>query len=208
MEHKITVVGIGPGSPEYLLPVAKKVLDAAKVLVGSGRALKAFAPPGCQTKIIDKDIAGVLAFIRERLAETDVVVMVSGDPGFYSMLTALRNEYLPEIITVIPGISAIQLAFARLALPWQEAQLVSLHGRELGGADVGYYSGRKLAFLTDGQHDPGYIARMLVKTGWPAAAKTILCSNLSYDDEKIVRLTLGEAADSTGFTNCIMVVMA
>ena len=82
MDHRIVVVGIGPGSPDYLLPVAKQALAGAKVLLGSGRALAVFAPPGSETRVIDRDIAGVMAFIHQRLPAADVVVMVSGDPGF------------------------------------------------------------------------------------------------------------------------------
>jgi cobalt-precorrin-7 (C5)-methyltransferase len=129
MEHKITVVGIGPGSPEYLPPIAQRAIDSATVLVGSQRALETFATEKSRTKIIDKDIAGILAFIHNCLLKEDVVVMVSGDPGFYSLLSALRGEFSAAQLSVIPGISSVQLAFARLADTWQDAVLLSMHGR-------------------------------------------------------------------------------
>ena len=72
---------------------------------------------------------GSYEFIGENLARQDVVVMVSGDPGYYSLLDALRRGFPQEAIQVIPGISSFQLAFARLALPWHEAELLSFHGR-------------------------------------------------------------------------------
>jgi cobalt-precorrin-7 (C5)-methyltransferase len=91
MEHKIIVVGIGPGSPDYILPIASRMIAQAKVLVGSQRALTTFVPSHATTKVIDNDLNGVLAFITTALMDNDVVVMVSGDPGFYSFLATIRD---------------------------------------------------------------------------------------------------------------------
>lgn len=208
MDHKIIVVGIGPGSPDYLPPIAARALAGATVLVGGSRALAAFAPAGAVTKTIDKDIHGVLAFIKHQLTTADVTVMVSGDPGFYSLLTALRQHFGPDKLEVIPGISSVQLAFARLASPWQDARLMSLHGREAAAADLAYVPGRQLAILTDGEHSPQRIASQLLEQGWPSAAAVRLCADLSYPAERLAALTLGEAALSCGFEHCVMVVMA
>lgn len=208
MDHKIIVVGIGPGSPDYLPPVAARAIARATVLVGGGRALAAFAPAGALTKTIDKDIAGVLTFIESHLAAGDVTVLVSGDPGFHSLLTALRSRFSPDQLEVIPGISSVQLAFARLASPWQDARLLSLHGRQAAAADLAYAPGRQLAILTDGEHSPRHIARLLIANGWPAAAAVRLCADLSYPGERLAALTLGEAAESDGFEHCVMVVQA
>lgn len=208
MEYKIIVVGIGPGSPDYLPPIAARAIAGAAVLVGGSRALAAFAPPAAVTKTIDRDVKGVMAFIGERLAASDVTVMVSGDPGFYSLLAALRQEFGGERLEVIPGISSLQTAFARLAQPWQDACLISFHGREATDADLAYVAGRKLGILTDGEHDSRRIARLLLARGWPAAASVRLCAELSYPAEKVAALTLGEAAAGWGFEHCVMVVMA
>jgi cobalt-precorrin-7 (C5)-methyltransferase len=208
MEYKIIVVGIGPGSPDYLPPVAAKAIEEAKVLVGSQRALDTFAPGGAQTKVIDKDITGVLSFIRERLQHGDVAVMVSGDPGFYSMLSALRREFAPECITVIPGVSSVQLAFARIACPWQDALLVSLHGRDVTDGALAYAPNKKLGILTDSQHDPRYIACLLLEQGWPVESQTWLCADLSYPSEQVVAVSLSEAAQISAFGHSVMVVMS
>lgn len=208
MDHKITVVGIGPGSPDYLPPIAARAIARARVLVGGGRALAAFAPASCETYTIGKDIAAVITHIRERLAVGDVTVLVSGDPGFYSLLAALRAEFGPEALDVIPGVSSVQLAFARLACPWQDAVLVSLHGRGPNDAALAYAPGKKLGLLTDGHHTPRRIAGDLLARGWPATAAVWLCADLSYESERIVAATLGETAQGHGCEHCVMVVMA
>lgn len=208
MDHKITVIGIGPGSPDYLPPIASRAIDRAGVLVGGSRALAAFAPAGCETYTLGKDIPAALAYIAGRLESGDVAVLVSGDPGFHSLLSALRREFGPERLEVIPGVSSVQLAFARLACPWQDAVLVSLHGRE-GNADaLAFVPGKKLALLTDAVNVPRRIAGELLTRGWPPTAAVWLCADLSYPEEKIHATDLAGAAAGQGFEHCVMVVMA
>jgi len=207
MEHKIIIAGIGPGSPDYILPIASRTIAQAKVLVGSQRALTAFAPAHITTKVIDKDIAGVLSFIRESLTNNDVVVMVSGDPGFYSLLAAIRKDFIPSQIMVIPGISSVQLAFARMAEVWQDATLISMHGRRASDEDLQYKANKKLAILTDHEYSPSYIAHVLLDHGWPVDGQVWLGEKLSYDDEASKKLTLEETTKLIGFSHCVMVVM-
>ena len=208
MEHKVIVVGIGPGSPEYILPIASRCIKNAKVLVGSQRALNAFAPSGIKTKVIDKDIKGVLIFISESLLQSDVVVMVSGDPGFYSLLAALKGNFAQSQMTVIPGISSMQLAFARISEVWQDAVLISMHGRQASDEDLKYKPHIKIGILTDHEHNPSHIAHLLINHGWPYDSQVWLGEALSYKDENSKKLTLGETTHIAGFTHCVMVVIA
>ena len=89
------MAGIGPGNPRYIVEEAKEAIANAKVLVGGKRALSQFKSieAGQKTMTIAADIPGVLSFIDKELQENDVVVMVSGDPGYYSLLDALRRNY-------------------------------------------------------------------------------------------------------------------
>lgn len=206
MEHKIIVVGIGPGSPDYILPVASRIIAQADVLVGSQRALITFAPKHATVKVIDRDISGVLTFIATSLSQSDVVVMVSGDPGFYSFLATLKTKFTSERITVIPGISSMQLAFARITAIWQDARLISMHGRTANDNDLNYDPDKKLGILTDYEQDPKFIAGVLIDHGWPLNAKVWLCANLSYENEEIKHSTLSEVKILDGFNHCVMVV--
>ncbi len=209
MEHKIIVAGIGPGNPDYMVPEARRAIREARVLVGGRRALLQFAGNSVQEQCaIGADIPVVLAFIRSRLQEDDVVVMVSGDPGYYSLLDALGREFPAEAIRVIPGISAMQMAFARLALPWHEADLWSFHGRVPEEARLLYAPGRMAGMLTDGKYNSHTIPRLLMEKGWPGDAGLAVCSRLSYEDEVIIRTTLAEAENYPVYSHCILVVTA
>lgn len=208
MEHIITVVGIGPGSPDYLLPVASRAIKNATVIVGSKRSLETFAAGNAVQKVIDSDIAGVIEFINNQLPMNDIVVMASGDPGFYSILAAIKANFDRSQVLVIPGISSVQLAFARIGELWQDAILTSLHGRDQKSEDLKYYTNKKLGILTDGINSPKVIAQRLMLLGWPEDSKVWLCENLSYENERIIPAKLREILNINGFSHCVMVVTA
>ena len=200
------MAGIGPGHPDYVLPAAIRAIREAEVLVGGSRALSDFAHEGQRTMTICGDIPAVLEFIREALSGSDVVVMVSGDPGYYSLLDALRREFDEECLSVIPGISSVQFAFARLALPWHDASLLSFHGRRPSDAELAYEPGRVIGMLTDTKNSSRTIPKLLMEMGWPEDAKAAICARLSYEDERIVRTTLAGAVSEKEETHCVMVV--
>lgn len=208
MTHKIIVVGIGPGDPAYLLPKAQKTIENARILVGGKRALADYSHSGARECVIGADIPGVLTFIREALTEDDVVVMVSGDPGYYSLLDALRRTFPIGSIEVVPGISSLQLAFARLALPWHSARLLSFHGREPQTEELVRTEGAVLGMLTDGRSNSQTIAARLLAHGWKNEDTMYICTRLSYADENIQEITIGAAADSDGIGHGVIVVCA
>ena len=201
------VAGIGPGNPDYVLPAALRAIRSAKVLVGGSRALADFADGGQCTMAIRGDIPAVLSFIGEKLREQDVVVMVSGDPGYYSLLDALRRTYSEDVLQVIPGISSVQFAFARLALPWHDADFLSFHGRRPSDEELSYAPGRVLGIITDKAYSSRTIPQLLMECGWPKEAKIAICARLSYDDERIVRTTLGGVVAEQEETHCVVVVI-
>ncbi|WP_026766318.1 precorrin-6y C5,15-methyltransferase (decarboxylating) subunit CbiE [Selenomonas ruminantium] len=206
-QNKIVVVGIGPGNPDYIVPKGLKAIEQAKFLVGGRRALNQFAADGQETCPITADIQGVMDFIRAKVKLDNVVAMVSGDPGYYSLLDALRREFPAEQITVIPGISAMQYAFARLALPWHDATLASFHGRTPTAQDIAYKQGKILGLLTDSKYNSQTIAEILLQAGWPKTQTMHICSHLSYDDETVVTTTLGEAIKLTAVAHCILIIV-
>lgn len=206
MGYRIVIAGIGPGNPDYMVPAARIAIEKAKVLVGGSRALGQFAQENQETMAIKADIGVVMEFIREKLTVSDVVVMVSGDPGYYSLLDAVRRNFSEDVIKVIPGISSMQLAFSRLALPWHDADLLSFHGREPEMAKLNYSKGRILGFLTDTKNNSRTVPEKLMQAGWPAEAKLAICARLSYDDEEIVKTTLGKSCEVKEYSNCVLVV--
>lgn len=208
MEHKIIVVGIGPGDSSYLLPKAQNYIENARILVGGRRALADYSNGRAKECAIGADIPAVLDFIRTSLDEDDVVAMVSGDPGYYSLLDALRRTFPIRQIEVVPGIGSLQLAFARLALPWHGARLLSFHGREPLPEELRYAPSAVLGMLTDGQNNSRTIAARLLDSGWHDTDRMYICTRLSYADEHIEETTLGAAMHEAPVGHGVIIVCA
>ena len=208
MNKKIIVAGIGPGSEDFITPAALKKIRSAKFLVGGRRALEQFAAPNQITCAITRDLDAPLNFIREKILTDDVVVMVSGDPGYYSLLDLLQKKFPPASIEVIPSISAMQLAFAKISLSWHDATLLSFHGRQPARTDLKYSAGKVLGLLTDAEFNSATISEILLDCGWDKNTSVTICERLSYPDEKIFTTTLGDAAQAEPIKHCILIVNA
>ncbi|MDN5323943.1 MAG: cobalt-precorrin-7 (C5)-methyltransferase [Clostridia bacterium] len=186
-----TIVGTGTGTGQYIIPEAKQVIQGADVLIGGERNL---APWLGHTRkkyyVIKSPLIDVIKWIKKHYHQEKVVVLVSGDPGFYSLLTFLANYFPREEIQVIPGISSMQVAFARLSLPWHDAVLLNLHGRSLHTLDK-YIHFPKMALLTDPINNPEKICNYLLSKGRNYGLIHI-CTNLGYPDENIKTLRLNE----------------
>ena len=115
-----------------------------------------------------------------------VVVLVSGDPGFFSYSKLIVDKLGVEKCEVIPGISSIQMAFAKIGRTWNDACFMSLHGRSAKLASVvkKITDNEKVAVLTDNSNNVKLIAKKLLETG-VKERKIFVCENLSLEEERI-----------------------
>ena len=110
-------------------------------------------------------------------------LILSGDTGFYSMLTFMRQHFKANELNVIPGISSIQYMFAKVSNYWNDAFVSSVHGRNTE------YVGKlrefgKIGLLTDNKNTPQRIAQEVAEAGM-SEATIFVGENLSYENEKI-----------------------
>ncbi len=207
MGERIRVVGVGPGHIDYCLPVARQAVAEAELLAGHRKMLAMFPNfAGERLELAGADVAGFLEQVeRQHQAGKRVVVLVSGDPGIFSLMNALRQRFGPDRLLVIPGISSVQLLFARMCLPWDDTRILSLHARWQDdlAAEVGAHA--KTAILTDTKHNPAIIARFLLDAG-VADRAVVIGRNLSYPDETVVYRRLSTVQPDDGVGNSVMVV--
>jgi cobalt-precorrin-7 (C5)-methyltransferase len=129
VNHPITIVGCGPGGADEITLSGLRAIEQARVLVGSRRLLETFGRPGQPTITVTGDIDAALEAMEGPARSGGVVVLVSGDPGISSLAQPVVKRFGRNHCHIIPGISAVQTAFARLGLDWLDARLVSAHGR-------------------------------------------------------------------------------
>lgn len=184
----ITVVGTGTGEP---LP--EDVLAGAELVVGGRRHLDA-ADPGDD---VERVVLGALAPALDTIAEyvekdRRVVVLASGDPGFFGIVRALAERFGSERLQVRPGVSSVAAAFARIGLPWDDAVVVSAHGRELRTAVNVCRARPKVAVLTGPGSGPAELGAALARKA--DARVLVVASALGTGDERVERVTPAEAA--------------
>lgn len=185
----IHVVGIGLDGAQGLSPSVQQIIEKATLLVGSERHLSYFPNHPAQRLILE-DLAVASEAIRRQLAinkpDNLIVVLASGDPLFFGLGRFLLSKLPPEKITFHPHLSSVQLAFNRLKIPWNDARVISAHGRSMDELLNALRQGvEKIAVMTDENNSPVQIARLLLSLDLPHRYDFYTCENLGGSDERI-----------------------
>lgn len=186
----ISVVGLGPGARSYILPATIEAIKSADIVIGAERNLESIKE-FCSTTM---DLSEGFIFIGDYLVKNqdkNIAVVVSGDTGFYSMLSFVKRTVETDRINVIPGISSLQYMYGKLKRGYENAKWISLHGRE---ADLESYlkNRTELGILTDQKQNSRYIGSVIKKLGLKGI-KIYVGERLSYTNEKISCLTVDES---------------
>ncbi|WP_421994576.1 precorrin-6y C5,15-methyltransferase (decarboxylating) subunit CbiE [Reyranella sp.] len=170
----LSIVGIGEDGIDGLAPVARRLVEAAELVVGGARHL-ALADPLVRGRRLawPSPIADALPEILAQRGRP-VVVLASGDPFHYGVGGLLSRAVPADETLCIPAPSAFSLAAARLGWPLQDTTLVSLHGRALDGIVRHLHPGARILALSWDGGTPAALARLLVERGLGATALTVL----------------------------------
>jgi len=175
---KVTVIGTGAGE-NTLTPEARAALKDAEVLIGASGVLEQYnddSKPAYPYYYSD-DIARV---IKSETAER-YAVLVSGDVGFYSGAAGLREALEDCEVSYIPGVSTVNVFFAKLGFAWQYAAFVSMHGRNMNIADT--VRRNRLTFCLAGSN-VNEIGEILIGTGLKHV-KVYVGENFGKPDESV-----------------------
>lgn len=202
-------MGAGPGSPDFVTPAAKKAVKKSDLVVGSERVLKLFDEKKEKITLNGENVKERLEEAVKRASKGETVSIIStGDPGFSGVLNPV-NEIMKKLdievdVQVIPGISSIQLCAARLLLPWNNADILTLHGRKDDGILKVIDNGRPTIILPS--KNPSETASFLIKNGVDPQRKVAICERLSYPDERVMRIKLKDVKNSKFSYMCVMVI--
>jgi len=205
-KKKIIIVGCGPGAASYITPAAEAAAEKADVLIVSQRLKDLF--PECPAERIDSgtDVAGILDVIASRRDDgRQVVVLATGDPGIFSLAKPVIRRFGRENCEVIPGISAVQVAFARLALGWQDARIITAHSRnpEVSAADL--KESDKIVILGGREGALRWTAELIPKLG--GDRRVFLCEELTLPGEQIREVHAGELTEPPVSSRVIVLII-
>jgi len=204
---KLYLVGTGPGSSDYLTKAAIKAAESIDVLVGSQRALDLFPGFSGETLVLrarnmDEMMKKSISLVDEG---KDVAILSTGDPGFSGVLKPILRLRDDLDLEVVPGISSLQLAAARLQIPWDEVNLLTLHGKGNSEVILGFLDNEKPTMvLPDFRVEQ--LAQFLLENGVNPERRVAVCEKLSYPDERVFKGSLEEVADMEFSYLCVMVI--
>lgn len=204
--QKIKVIGVGPGGARHLTPEAAAAIKEAGVLIGGKRHLDSFAPQGAEKLYLTTNFGEMLDLIKSR-RESGIAVLASGDPGLFGVLKFLLKHFDPEDIEAIPGVSSVQLAFARLSMPWDDAMILSAHGRPAEKVAGAALRADKAAVLTGADNSPEKVYDLVCRGG--VKKRFYLCFDLGLPGEAVVSIQSGDRYpdEYRGRHNCVMVII-
>jgi cobalt-precorrin-7 (C5)-methyltransferase len=182
--NKLSIVGIGPGHRDYILPIAYRKIEQSDILVGAKRNLEIFSTYNKEQYVYDSGLQHMSEFIINNKDAKKITVVVSGDTGFYSLLDYLKQKLGEKDIEVIPGISSFQYMFSKIKKSYKDYGLYSLHGREIDICRL-LKCNKGIFLLTDNINSPDVIAKILMENGY-GNCKMYVGENLSYNNENIV----------------------
>ncbi|MCP4295242.1 MAG: precorrin-6y C5,15-methyltransferase (decarboxylating) subunit CbiE [Proteobacteria bacterium] len=174
----ITLIGV---NDDGCLSLSSKMVNAianCQILAGGERQLEFFPDFGGEKFVLKSGLSQIIDQIVELSAESNVCVLASGDPMFFGIGALVFKKAGLDNVEVIPQPSSIQFAFAKAGLKWDDAKLLSLHGRPREGFITQIKRYRKIGCLTDANNSPAEIARYMLdygECGW----NSWVCENLS-----------------------------
>lgn len=215
---KLNIVGVGPGAPEYVTPIARDAVQNAQVVVGAERSLNLLRNDikGEALKLTAQNLDDALRYAVDSVKKGKTVAILStGDPCFAGLLrTFLKSPFINEVeVDIVPGISSVQVCAARLRLCWDNIDLISFHEGVIPEkkeqlAEL-IKKGKTVFVLPDPKtFTPRDIVMFLIKSGIDKATQVAICENLTLSNERIIQTTLGEAAKIDTSSLSVMVIKA
>jgi len=202
---RVYIVGIGDDGLEGVTAHARRLVEGAKRLVGP-ESCRSLLPAAVADRL--ETVAGLEDLVEriERTADADLVVLASGDPLFYGTARYVCSRLGKERFEVVPHVSSMQLAFARVKESWEEAFLANLSGQSIERVLDRIRGADTVGLFTSDQWPPPAVARALLDDGIDSF-QAYVCENLGSPDERVTQGSLADiAADSFGPLNVMILV--
>ncbi len=168
-------------------------LSQAQTLVGVPSLLSHFAHHPARKVPLTGAVESWIPLLQRELAQGPLVLLASGDPLFFGIGRLLTEYFPPEQLAFYPQVSSVQLALNRLQIPWQDATILSVHGRGWEQLEPILKRGASpVVVLTDPQHSPPLLAQFLKDLGLPIRYQVWVCSQLGSPQEQIVLFQEGQ----------------
>ena len=190
--EKVHIVGIGDDGVEGMTAQARRLVEEAEVLVGPD-SCASVVPPALRSRL---QTAASLEELVERIeaaGDRRTVVLASGDPLFYGTARYVCTKLGKDRFEVVPHVSSMQLAFARVKESWEDAFLANLAGQSIERIIDRIRTSETAGLFTSDQWPPAAVAQALLENGIDAF-QAYVCENLGSPDERVTQGSLADIA--------------
>jgi len=203
--NRLFIVGCGPGGPEYVTPAAARAVAEAQAVMGAERLLRLFPESITRQFPLPSAVEPAINAASEHLRTGSVAVLVSGDPGLFSLAKSIVDHFGGNTCEIIPAVSSLQVAFARLRLDWADTRIISAHGRipqvsarELARSD-------KIAIFVGARQATPWVSRTVEELA--ATHALFVCENLTLPEETVREVSAEEirSAELSSLTLLVLV---
>jgi precorrin-6B C5,15-methyltransferase / cobalt-precorrin-6B C5,C15-methyltransferase len=209
LKHRITIIGIGDDGLEGLTRHAFDQIAGAGTVFGPANLLKKVEQSAAHTGKQRLETLSVnldqMATAIDAATQMPIVLLASGDPLFYGTSRYLCDKLGKDRFDVIPHVSSMQLAFARVKESWDEAYLTNLATQPIERVVERVRSAEKVGAFTTEETPPSKLAQALLDQGIDYFV-VYVCENLGSRDERVTRGTVREIA-SMQFANMNVMVL-
>jgi precorrin-6Y C5,15-methyltransferase (decarboxylating) len=194
VRSKLVILGIGDDGLAGLTEPARRLVTSADLILGAPSVLSLLESVPARKQALEPDMSLALRQVREALRAQRPVLVSGGDPLFYGVARYLCDRLGKDQFEVVPHVSSMQLAFARIKESWEDAYLTSLAGRPIESIIDRIRTAEKVGLFSSDECPPSRLARELMDRGVDYF-RAYVCENLGSPDE---RVTQGDLADLAG----------
>ncbi len=192
-ETKIHIIGIGEDGLDGMTDAARRLVNEAELLIGEAHCLSLVPHCSGERVTVGANLDDIAARLKENAGRNTVVLAV-GDPLFYGVARYLCDKLGKERFEVVPHVSSMQLAFARVKESWEEAFLTNLAGHSVDAVLGQIRAAEKVGLFTSEASPPNVVARTLLDNGLDSFMAYV-CENLGSPDERVTHGELAELAE-------------
>jgi precorrin-6Y C5,15-methyltransferase (decarboxylating) len=191
---KVHIVGIGDDGLAGVTEETRRIVSQADLVFGAERMLAALPAIHGEKVSVGTDLREIARRIEGERTQKKIVVLASGDPLFYGVARYLCERVGKEHFEVVPHVSSMQLAFARVKESWEDAYLVNLADKSIDEVVDRVRTADKVGMFTSEECTPGAFARELLR-GEIDYFRAYVCENLGSPDERVTQGDLAEIAE-------------
>ncbi len=190
---KLVILGVGDDGAAGLTESARRILAEADLILGAPATLDSLGPLAARKEVLEPEMAQALEQAKAAGEARRPVLVCGGDPLFYGVARYLRDRLGKDAFEVVPHVSSMQLAFARVKESWEDAYLVNLADRPLEPVVDRIRTAEKVGLFPGEQRQPAHVARALLDRGVDYF-RAYVCENLGSPDERVTQAELRELA--------------